>query len=204
MKIYDWWVLGFSNSYVWRCPTSSVLLPFFQKYLSANHLDVGVGTGYYLAHSFLFKEQKIALFDLNYNSLEATRNRIKHFQPLLIQEDILNPTEKLGNQKFESISLFYLLHCLPGNMPIKAAAVFDFLRQHLTANGTLYGATILGDQVIHNWLGCRLMNLYNKKGIFDNQHDTLADLEATLSRFFKKISVRQHGKVAMFTAKLPT
>lgn len=202
LKIYDWWVLGFSNRYAWQCPTRSVLLPFFQKHLSANHLDIGVGTGYYLAHSSFPENQKIALLDLNRNSLESACSPIAHLQPLLIQEDILKPSGALGHQRFDSISLFYLLHCLPGNMVEKATAAFELLQRHLTADGTLYGATILGDQFAHNWLGRRLMKLYNKKGIFGNRDDTLSGLESALARYFAKVSVRQHGKVALFTAKL--
>jgi len=42
---YDLWVLGFSNTFVWRCPTR-LLLEFYNEHISGNHLDVGVGTGY--------------------------------------------------------------------------------------------------------------------------------------------------------------
>ena len=71
LKIYDRWVLGFSNSYAWKCPTAGVLLPFFRKHLSADHLDVGVGSGYYLAHSPARPGQQVTLLDLNENSLRA-------------------------------------------------------------------------------------------------------------------------------------
>jgi SAM-dependent methyltransferase len=202
LKLYDLWVLGFSNRYAWQCSTRSVLLPFFQQHLSANHLDIGVGTGYYLSHSSFSAKQKIALLDLNPNSLESASVPIAHLQPLLIQEDILNPTGILGHQRFDSISLFYLLHCLPGNFAEKAVAVFELLHRHMNAGGTLYGATILGDEVAHNWLGSRLMKLYNKKGIFGNRSDTLSGLESALNRYFTKVNVRQHGKVALFSAQL--
>lgn len=202
LKMYDGLVLGLSNQYAWQCATNSVLLPFFQQKLSANHLDVGVGSGYFLAHSSFDPEQKVTLLDLNHNSLEAASAPIAHLQPVLIQEDILNPTGALGQQKFDSISMFYLLHCLPGDMEEKASAVFGLLQQHLTVDGILYGATILGDDAGHNWLGRQLIRLYNKKGIFGNQHDTLAGLQAALSRHFGKVDVQQHGKVALFSAKL--
>lgn len=199
LRMYDWWVLGFSNRYAWRCPTRSVLLPFFQKHLSENHLDVGVGTGYFLKNSMLPSKQRITLLDLNRNSLESACTKIAHLQPLLIQEDILNPRGALEQRTFDSISLFGLLHCLPGDMPAKAP-VFEFLSRHLSTNGTLYGVSVLGDCVAHNWLGSRLMKLYNKKGIFGNQCDTLTELQSTLSRYFTKVTVTQHGKVALFTA----
>jgi ubiquinone/menaquinone biosynthesis C-methylase UbiE len=67
--IYDFWVLGVSNLYAWRCPTSSVLVPFFNKNLSKKYLDIGVGTGYFLAHTNLKSDNKITLVDLNKNSL---------------------------------------------------------------------------------------------------------------------------------------
>lgn len=51
LKLYDWWVLSISNRFVWRCPTEQILLPHFQRYLATNHLDIGVGTGYYPAQS---------------------------------------------------------------------------------------------------------------------------------------------------------
>ena len=47
LSIYDLWVLGFSNTFVWRCRTS-IILAFYNQHVSGNHLDVGVGTGYYL------------------------------------------------------------------------------------------------------------------------------------------------------------
>jgi len=204
LKIYDRWVLGFSNRYAWKCPTNTVLLPFFQEHLSANHLDVGVGSGYYLAHSSDRPEQKVTLLDLNDNSLKAAGSRIAHLQPSLVRDDVLQPSGALGDRKFDSISLFYLLHCLPGNMAEKGRRVFSTLGAHLAPGGVLYGATILGDEVNHNWIGRRLMKLYNRKGIFGNQHDTQEGLQSALNEHFAKVAVWKVGKVALFTAEKPS
>lgn len=203
LKIYDRWVLGFSNNYAWKCPTDAVLLPFFQQHLSSNHLDVGVGSGYYLAHSADKPGQKVTLLDLNDNSLKAAASRIANLQPTLVRDDVLQPSGALGDRTFDSISLFYLLHCLPGTMTDKARKVFSTLGTHLTPGGELYGATILGDEANHNWLGRRLMGLYNRKGIFGNRHDTLASLQSALSEYFAKVTVWQVGKVALFRAEMP-
>ena len=203
LKIYDRWVLGFSNNYAWKCPTDAVLLPFFREHLSSNHLDVGVGSGYYLANSSDKPGQQVALLDLNDNSLRAAASRIAHLEPALIRDDVLHPAGALGDRKVDSISLFYLLHCLPGTMTDKAHKVLSTLRPHLTPGGVLYGATILGDEANHNWLGRRLMALYNRKGIFGNRHDTLASLQAALTEYFGKVAVRQVGKVALFKAEMP-
>lgn len=205
LKLYDLWVLGVSNRWAWECPTREVLLPFFREHLSANHLDVGVGTGFYLKNSSLDSEQKVALLDLNPNSLEAARRAVlaqqPRLQPLVLQEDILRPQGALGAHRFDSMSLFYLLHCLPGTMSDKADAVFGALAPHLNPQGMIYGATLLGDASNHNGLGRRLMAVYNKKGIFSNRSDTAHDLQTALSRYFEGVSLRVHGRVALFCAR---
>ncbi|HEX8956596.1 MAG TPA: class I SAM-dependent methyltransferase [Burkholderiaceae bacterium] len=201
LKLYDWWVLGISNRYAWGCPTRSVLLPFYRRHLSGDHLDVGVGTGFYPAHGGMPATQKISLLDLNRNSLAAACARIAHLHPVAIEDDVLHPSGALGARQYDSISLFYLLHCLPGSMEEKAA-VFALLSRHLTKNGVLYGATILGDEAGHNWFGGKLMKVYNKKGIFGNAGDTLEGLKSALGRHFAETTVERHGKVALFTARL--
>ncbi|MCP4552955.1 MAG: methyltransferase type 12, partial [Bacteroidetes bacterium] len=75
LSIYDLWVLGFSNSFLWRCPTT-LLRREFIKNVTSNHLDIGVGTGYYLDKCLDDAERRLALLDLNPNSLEATASRI--------------------------------------------------------------------------------------------------------------------------------
>jgi len=57
-SIYDTWVLGISNTYFWKCPTASVLLPFFEMHMSRRHLDVGVGTGYFPSAALSVREQR--------------------------------------------------------------------------------------------------------------------------------------------------
>jgi hypothetical protein len=47
LAFYDLAVLQFSNSFVWQC-SSHVLLDFYNQHISDKHLDIGVGTGYFL------------------------------------------------------------------------------------------------------------------------------------------------------------
>jgi hypothetical protein len=47
LGIYDFLVLGLSNRLIWRCPTQR-LVDHYNRHVTANHLDVGVGTGYFL------------------------------------------------------------------------------------------------------------------------------------------------------------
>jgi hypothetical protein len=47
LALYDLAVLGLSKSFVWQC-ASHVLLDFYNEHISDKHLDIGVGTGYFL------------------------------------------------------------------------------------------------------------------------------------------------------------
>lgn len=81
LSVYDVVVIKFSNRWAWRCP-SSVILDFYNEHISDNHLDVGVGTGYFLdKFSFASATPRIALVDLNRNSLGKTADRLSRFYP---------------------------------------------------------------------------------------------------------------------------
>jgi SAM-dependent methyltransferase len=200
LRFYDWWVLNLSNRYAWRCKTEPVLLDHFQKYMGDRHLDIGVGTGYYLAKS-LHKTRHITLLDLNPNSLKAAENRIGSDRIAeCIKHDVFIPLPKRLEGYYNSVSMFYLLHCLPGDMVAKSPIIGN-VASTLKASGTLYGATILGKGVEHNAFGRKLISVYNKKGIFCNNLDALDTLHAALSVHFKQVNVKLQGAVALFAAK---
>ena len=46
LAVYDLWVLGLSNRWIWKCPTAR-LLELYNRHASDHHLDVGVGTGFF-------------------------------------------------------------------------------------------------------------------------------------------------------------
>src|SRR5687767_12118685 len=72
LRVYDWVVLGISNRFIWQCPTPG-LVAHYNKHLSANHLDVGVGTGYFLDRCrFRSPTPGVALMDLNQPLIGAT------------------------------------------------------------------------------------------------------------------------------------
>ncbi len=163
LSIYDLWVLGFSNSFLWRCPTK-ILKNEFVKNATNNHLDVGVGTGYYIDKCLNNTKRRLALLDLNPNSLESTASRVSRFSPEIYRANILD-TLDLQCDKFDSISMSYLLHCLPGSLKEKSL-VFRNLRPYLNDSGVIFGSTILGKNVEAGYLARKLMSVYNKKGIF--------------------------------------
>ena len=47
LSTYDFFVLGFFCRFVWKCPSHHIL-GLYGRYVSANHLDIGAGTGYFL------------------------------------------------------------------------------------------------------------------------------------------------------------
>jgi hypothetical protein len=213
LKLYDLVVLTISNTNAWRCPTTTTLLPFFTQNLSQNHLDIGVGTGYYLRQAIasgdITEASKITLADLNPSTLEAAQGELRAgagVEATSLQCDIMSPLPlpSPGSEplKFDSISLFYLLHCMPGP-PAAKASIFSHLKNNLTAEGVLYGATILGkgEGVRHNWLGSCLMWVYNRMSVFGNVDDTEEDFVAALREHFVDVKSSVVGVVLLFKAQ---
>lgn len=196
---YDLWVMGLSNRFAWHCPTTT-LVAHFEEHVGARHLDIGVGTGYLLDHCrFPVASPRVVLADLNPVSLETAAHRIRHLYPETHQVNVMEPF-KLPEAPFDSVSMNYLLHCLPGALADKAPAVRHAAAQ-LRPNGVLFGATILGEGVSHNLLGGLLMRAYNWGGVFSNREDSAEDLHAMLAHYLKDVNVQVIGKVALFSGK---
>jgi ubiquinone/menaquinone biosynthesis C-methylase UbiE len=199
LRWYDVIVLGVSNRLIWRCPTGC-MLEFFNQHVSGNHLDVGVGTGYFLDRGrFPVDHPRVVLMDANPHCLASAARRIARYQPQTVLCDITRPIEYDG-ERFDSISLNYVLHCLPGALPQKAI-VLDHLRPLLNPGGVLFGATLLAEGVGRTWAARRLMAIYNRRGIFGNAEDRLHDLRCELGRRFEGSSIHTMGCSALFTAR---
>jgi hypothetical protein len=200
LRVYDVFVLGFSNRLVWRCP-SSEMLERYERHVGARHLDVGVGTGWFLDRcSWPVEKPQITLLDLNENSLSAASNRIRRYAPATVQANVLDPVD-LGDAPFDSIGANFLFHCLPGRLEEKAATVVSHLRPYLASGGVLFGSTILGRGVAHNLLGRRLMRLYNRKRIFSNLEDDQQGLEQGLASELTVVEIDLVGAVALFAGR---
>jgi hypothetical protein len=200
LRVYDLWVLGISNSLIWKCPTRK-MVAHYNTYVSAHHLDVGVGTGYYLDHcKFPVKKPKITLADLNRNSLEWSAKRIRRYEPEIAKLDVFE-SSSFPQSPFHSIGIQYLLHCLPGDMKDKEK-VFTNLKPHLSVNGVIFGATILGKELERSKAAKKLMRFYNSKRVFSNEQDSLSLLNQVLRDNFRRVSIETHGCVALFSARL--
>ena len=199
LAVYDLGVLGFSNQFVWKCP-SWRMLALYNQHVSANHLDVGVGTGYFLDHCrFPSETPRLALLDLNPNCLDATSRRVARYKPEVYHANVLEPIED-NIPRFESVGMNYLLHCLPGTIRSKAV-VFKHLKALLTPRGILFGSTLLMGGVERNWLARRLMARYNAYRVFTNTHDDLEGLRWALSQHLSDISVEVVGCAALFSGR---
>jgi SAM-dependent methyltransferase len=229
LHIYDFLVLAFSNTYLWHCPTKSILLPFYITNAGPKHLDIGVGTGYYASALISSLNpprpqdppsptnpqtdreiKELVLLDLNPSCLAQAERRIAApelvrcvvgdvFAPLPLRSPAASGEHE--PEKFDSISLFYLLHCLPGPCSSKCA-VFANVAPHLKDDGAVFGATILGvgAGVRHNWLGRRVMEGYNRRGIFGNRDDNAEEFVAALGKEFANVESKVVGAVLLFKA----
>lgn len=198
LAAYDLWVTHLSNRLFWQCPNAEILA-LFERNVSANHLDVGVGSGFYLARAHWPVERpRLVLMDLNENSLAHAARRVAHLQPETLRANVLDPLPDIA--PFDSVSLNYLLHCLPGTMASKAV-VFENLKAVLNPGGVVFGSTILHKGVERNPLARGVMALYNRRRFFTNTADDLRTLEAALHENFADVELRVRGCVGLFAAR---
>ncbi len=198
LSIYDVLVHGLSNRFVWRCPTRR-LLELYRSDLSANHLEAGVGTGFFLDRADAARYDRLALLDINRHCLDRAGSSLARFKPALYQVNLLAPI-KLDLAPFASVGLTYVLHCLPGRMSEKLLVAVDHLRPLMRAGAVLFGATILGRGIAPNWAARALLDLYNAKGVFNNREDDMASLSDGLRQRFDTVEIEREGCVALFRA----
>lgn len=202
LSAYDFVVLKVSNRWIWKCPTPH-LEAHYNQHLSGNHLDVGVGSGYFLDRChFPVPAPRVALMDLNADALGFAAHRIARYHPEKYQANVLEPIPFEG-QKFDSVGVNYLLHCLPGPIESKSA-LFDHLKALMNPNAVIFGSTLLQEGVERGPLAKHLMAFYNQKGIFSNKKDSLHGLKIELNRRFVDLHLRVIGCTAVFSARLNT
>lgn len=195
LRFYDRFVIGFSNRFVWGCPSGRIRA-LYEEHLSANHLEVGVGTGYYLARTAKDPGARLVLLDANENCLRHSMRRLRKLRPESIKRNVLE-TLYLGREPFDSIAMSHVLHCLPGDIESKAAVIDELILQ-LNDGGVLFGSTLLGED-IECALPARVMSrVYNSKGIFCNEHDSLGELMTVLSTRFRTFNVEVRGSAVLF------
>jgi SAM-dependent methyltransferase len=193
-------VVRFNYRFLWGCQPRQVL-DLYKEQVSANHLDVGVATGTILDYcTFPTPSPRLALMDLNPNSLEVASKRLSRYHPETYLRNVLDPIQ-IDAPLFDSVGLANLLHCLPGTMKTKRV-VFENLKAVLNPGGTLFGCTILYGGVKRSPLATLALYLNNARGYLTNKQDDLDRLKLNLAECFSESSVKVVGCVALFWARM--
>lgn len=198
LSVYDLLALRYFCRLIWKCP-SSQLLALYNRYVTANHLDIGVGTGYFLDKcSFPSGEPRLAIMDLNQNSLDVAGKRLGRYNPEIYKRNVLESFD-IGTPPFASVGILNLLHCLPGNMKEKGI-IFDNIKEVLIPGGIVFGSTILYKGARANPVGDLALRWNNRTGFMTNLDDDIEDVKATLSRYFPESRVWRTGYMVFFWA----
>lgn len=207
LQIYDFLVHTFNDNFMWKCPAKTVLIPFFHANAGPRHMDVGVGTGFFPYHRHDQDDQwpqQLTLVDINENCLESAAERVGlPDRTTCIAASVLEDSLTLPGiqyKQFDSISLMYLLHCLPCS-PLEKARVFSNLKPYLSTQGTLFGATILGRDTNANLLTQLWMGMWNWLGVFHNLADGKEDFLHALEAEFEEVECHVVGCSLIFRAR---
>lgn len=199
LRIYDLLAYRVDAPLLWRASPKG-MLDLYDAHVSGRHLDVGVGTGYFLDRCrFPVPDPELTLIDLNPNVLSFAARRLRRYAPRLQQANVLEPWG-LPPRSFDSIALSMVLVCAPGSLPEKAVA-FDHARECLAPGGSVFGGTLLNGGVEHTRRSRLMLKAMNRRGVFDNLDDHLDDLEAALAGAFAEHEITVEGAVALFVAK---
>jgi ubiquinone/menaquinone biosynthesis C-methylase UbiE len=228
LLIYDLFVLRFSTSRIWRCPTKKFLLPLFRENFSERHLEIGAGNGFFpttaltaikKSQAGALRKQHVTFVDLSQHSLNVSKQRVLSRHPeadiQCVVADAVKPMPaSLQSGPFDSAALYLVLQFVHGSSDDKAQA-FRIAKQHLSDEGVLFGAVVLGKvwekresgyvntEKRPSWLTSFALEFYNKRGIFANLEDDPGVLDAVLRQEFEEVESRIVGMVFLFSAKRP-
>jgi SAM-dependent methyltransferase len=199
LSIYDFWFLWYNLRFLWECP-ARFLLDLYNRYISSNHLDIGVGTGYFLDKcKFPDADIRLALMDLNPNPLRAASRRLSRYKPETYRRSATEPFN-LDTPAFDSVGMMNLLHCIPGDMKTKSV-VFKHAKEVMNPGAVLFGSTILREGIKRSARATFAIKYANKKGYMANLNDRLEDLVEGLRGIFPDSGVNVIGYEALFWAR---
>ncbi|MBO8191125.1 class I SAM-dependent methyltransferase [Streptomyces oryzae] len=200
LRIYDPLVLLATNSLVWRCPRRE-MLGLYRRHVTGRHLEVGVGTGYFLDRCRFPgpAAPRLTLLDLNPNTLEYASRRLARLEPEARRANVLEPLP-VPERTYDSAGLNMVLHCLPGSSLREKGPALANVARAVRPGGTVFGSTILAHGVRQSRAARAVLRNHNARGILQNTGDSLEDLQAELERNFDQVTVRTRGSFALFTA----
>lgn len=200
LRTYDRAVLGFVGPRVWKM-SDEPGLELYRKHMGQRHLDVGPGTGYFIAESAPSQDTDLTLVDPNPNVLAHCAETLAAWEPTAVNANVLEPLPVEG--PFDSAGLAHVIHCLPGPIAAKARAI-ENIASVLASDGVLFGGTVLGLSAGHTWPARTFLRIANLRGGMDNRDDDVAGLRTILEASFREVSVTLPSpSVAYFVASLP-
>jgi len=202
--LYDLSLYRFITNKIWCCPTER-LLDNYADNITNNHLEIGVGSGYFLHHTlcadFL---NRLALLDLNKRCLTKSARRLKVYKPVTLHQSALSPfSPAIGG--YSSVGMNYVLHCIPGSFGDNRG-IFDNVHAALADNGVFFGATLLPGRANGRLAARAFMRLLNLVGIFrndtrrTNDKHRVEDLKGVLESVFAKVELTLVGDAVIFCA----
>jgi SAM-dependent methyltransferase len=197
LSLYDT-IIFLNNTLFWKVG-EELLVDLYRENLSPVHLDIGVGTGRLMKRASPSPFRRLALADINLNSLVKTQRVLAEHQPETFQVNALETMDIPGT--FTSVGCTYLLHCIPGGGFRGKAAVFANAHRLLEPGGVFFGATICGGDIERSDRAYWCNRLYNRLGWFHNKGDSAQELRDVLQAQFAWVDVRKIGEVAFFKAK---
>ena len=209
LRVYDAWVHGVSNHWLWRCPTRH-LVSLYRDHLGPRHLDIGVGTGTLLARALRHhNDTRVTLADANEHCLHWASKRVSRVvqQPPrqrhvdFLTPDSVSPGDEHVNDRFDSVGLVYLLHCLSGEDAKRRALIYA--ARQLNPAGVCFGATLLGDPPAASRAARWLEHRYQQSGIFSNQSDSRPLVRGWLKESFTSVETWTIGHALLFVARGP-
>jgi SAM-dependent methyltransferase len=199
LKLYDPIVIGVVSRLVWRFPPNR-LPDLYRARIRDRHLDVGPGTGYLIDHSGIPDGRHVTIVDPNPDVLRHATRRLHRLNVTAVEADVLKPLPVDG--PFDSAALSLVIHCLPGPLTRKAAAVAN-VAAVLAPDGVLFGASVLGRSGQHTWLARRVLAAFNRRGAFDNLDDSEGGLREILAASFESVEMETSRSVVVFSASRP-
>ncbi|MFI5779786.1 class I SAM-dependent methyltransferase [Nocardia sp. NPDC051570] len=203
LAMYDFRVLWFNCGVVWRCSPRHTLA-LYNRNMSADHLDIGTGSGWHLSHAgYPTASPKVTLVDLNRQPLEVSSRRLRRrgIDPVIRIGSVLAPLP-VDRRRFTSVSATWLMHCVTGGWDSKGKA-FQHISDVMADDGVFFGATVLDSGVSHTALSRAEMRRLRAHNIYRNDTDDLDGLVAALKRAFTEVDVDTRGSAAVWTVRGP-
>lgn len=200
LPLYDLAVLRTVVQYAWCCPLEKEQ-ELYNRSVGPRHLDVGVASGYFLDQAkWPVEKPEIVLMDLNPNSTKYAAERLRRYNVTEVTGDALEPFPV--TDKFDSVAMFHLLHCIPGDLKQKAVALRN-AGTVLKPDGVVFGANVTPVYSQPNVFAKLVLAFSHRLGAMNNQNDSHVDMEEALNMTFHEYKLEKVGCMSLWEARNP-